>query len=127
MGISYEDVSNAKSNHPNALLLVHPECKKEVTQCADYVGSTTGIMGYVAKSESDEFIIGTENSIVEHLKFEYPNKKFYPLSKKCICSDMKLTTLVDVYNCLLGVGGEEILLDEYTLKNARRAIDNMLK
>ena len=126
MGISYEDVSIAKKNHPNALLLVHPECKKEVTQCADYVGSTTGIMGYVAKSDCDEFIIGTENSIVEHLKFEYPNKKFYPLSKKCICSDMKLTTLVDVYNCLLGTGGEEIILDEYTLKNARRAIDNML-
>ena len=47
-------------------------------------------------SDKDEFIIGTENSIVEHLKFEHPNKKFYPLSKGCICSDMKLTTLVDV-------------------------------
>ena len=126
MAVSYEDVANAKAKHPNAMLLVHPECKKEVTQCADYVGSTTGIMGYVGKSEADEFIIGTENSIVEHLKFEYPEKKFYPLSKKCICSDMKLTTLVDVYNCLLGFGGEEITLDEYTLKNARRAIDNML-
>ncbi|MBQ3041543.1 MAG: quinolinate synthase NadA [Clostridia bacterium] len=126
MGISYEDVANAKAKHPNAKLLVHPECKKEVTQCADYVGSTTGIMGYVKNIDENEFIIGTENSIVEHLKFEYPDKKFYPLSKKCICSDMKLTTLVDVYNCLLGIGGEEIVLDEYTLKNARRAIDNML-
>lgn len=127
MAISYDEVSNAKSKHPNAMLLVHPECKKEVTQCADFVGSTTAIMGYVGKSDAEEFIIGTENSIVEHLKFEYPKKKFYPLSKKCICSDMKLTTLVDVYNCLLGIGGEEIVLDEYTLTNARRAIDNMLK
>jgi quinolinate synthase len=127
MGITYDDVSSAKAKHPNAKLLVHPECKKEVTLCADYVGSTTGIMGYVAKSEDKEFIIGTENSIVEHLKFEYPEKEFYPLSKKCVCGDMKLTTLVDVYNCLLGTGGEEIVLDEYTLKNARRCIDNMLK
>ena len=127
MGISYEDVANAKAKHPNAKLLVHPECRKEVTACADYVGSTTGIMGYVKSSEENEFIIGTENSIVEHLKFEYPDKKFYPLSKKCVCSDMKLTTLVDVYNCLLGNGGEEILLDADTLKGARKCIDNMLK
>ncbi len=127
MGISYEDVAIARKNHPNAKLLVHPECKKEVTLCADYVGSTTGIMSYVAKSDASEFIIGTENSIVEHLKFEYPEKSFYPLSRKCVCGDMKLTTLVDVYNCLLGKGGEEIILDEYTLTNARKAIDNMLK
>ena len=98
-----------------------------MTLCADYVGSTTGIMSYVAKSDESEFIIGTENSIVEHLKFEYPEKRFYPLSKKCICSDMRLTTLVDVYNCLIGTGGEEIILDEYTLTNARRCVDNMLK
>lgn len=127
MGISYEDVASAKKRYPNAKLLVHPECKKEVTLCADYVGSTTGIMSYVAKSDESEFIIGTENSIVEHLKFEYPEKRFYPLSKKCICSDMRLTTLVDVYNCLIGTGGEEIILDEYTLTNARRCVDNMLK
>ena len=127
MGITYEDVSSAKAKHPNAKLLVHPECKKEVTQCANYVGSTTGIMDYVKKSDDTEFIIGTENSIVEHLKFEYPEKSFYPLSRKCVCGDMKLTTLVDVYNCLIGIGGEEIMLDEYTLTNARKCIDNMLK
>ena len=94
---------------------------------SDFAGSTTAIMGYVKKSDRDEFVIGTENSIVQHLQFEVPDKKFDPLTKECVCKDMRLTTLVDVYNCLRGVGGEEIILDEYTLKNARRAIDNMLK
>ena len=83
-------------------------------------------MGYVKKSDKNEFVIGTENSIVQHLQFEFPDKKFYPLTKECVCKDMRLTTLVDVYNCVRGVGGEEIVLDEYTLKNARKAIDNML-
>ena len=89
--ITAEEVAEAKALHPKALLLVHPECRPEVTAAADYAGSTTGIMKFVAKSDGDEFIIGTENSIVPHLQFEYPEKKFYPLSKSCICTDMKLT------------------------------------
>ena len=63
---------------------------------------------------------------MQHLQFEFPDKNFYPLSKECVCKDMKLTTLVDVYRCILGTGGEEIVLDKKTLKGARKAIDNML-
>lgn len=125
--ITSEDVKRAKSAHPNALLLVHPECVSEVTECADFAGSTTGIMSYVAKSDAKEFIIGTDNSIVQHLGFEHPDKKFYKLSKECVCHDMRLTTLVDVYNCLIGEGGEEIFLDNETYEGAKRCIDNMLK
>ena len=69
-------------------------------------------MDYVKKSTHDEFIIGTENSILSHLQFECPDKKFYPLSKKLICHDMKLTTLADVYHCIKGDAGEEISLSE---------------
>ena len=79
---------------------------------ADYIGSTTGIMKYAKESDAKEFIIGTENSIVQHLQFECPDKKFYPLSKDCVCHNMKLTTLMDVYNCVRGQGGEEIKLDD---------------
>jgi len=126
MRVSVEDVDNARKNHPDALLLVHPECVKEVTALADYAGSTTGIMDYVKNSNAKKFIIGTDNSIVAHLQFMYPEKEFFKLSKKCVCEDMRLTTLVDVYNCVKGIGGEEIALSDETIKKARRSIDAML-
>jgi len=125
--VTVEEVIKARASHPNAKLLVHPECKKEVSESADYIGSTTGIMDYVRKNSYNEYIIGTENSIVEHLQYEFPDKKFYPLSKELVCTDMRLTTLVDVYNCVKGCGGEEILLDETTSVYAKKAIDVMLK
>ena len=70
MRITPEDVLKARAAHPGAPLLVHPECKREVTALADYAGSTTGIMKYAANSDSTEFIIGTDNSIVQHLQFK---------------------------------------------------------
>ena len=121
------DVEIAKEKHPDALLLVHPECRQEVTEMADYAGSTTGIMNYAKKSDATEFIIGTENSIVQHLQFECPDKKFYPLSKDLICSNMKLTTLGDVYNCVRDCGGEEIELSEDVMAGAKRCIDEMIR
>lgn len=124
--MSTMDVAKAKKAHPNAKLLVHPECLPEVSAMADYIGSTTGIMDYAKKSDAEEFIIGTENSIVQHLQFECPDKKFYPLSKDCVCHNMKLTTLVDVYNCVNGIGGEEITLEEEIRDKALACINTML-
>jgi len=126
MQLTKEDVKKAKESHPDALCLVHPECLKEVTELADYAGSTTGIMAYAEKSDAKQFIIGTENTIVQHLQFSCPDKEFYPLSKKCICTDMRLTTLVDVYNCIKGTAGEEIILSEEVMNGAKRCIDAML-
>jgi len=63
---------------------------------------------------------------VQHLQFECPDKKFYPLSKDCVCHNMKLTTLADVYNCVRGAGGEEITLAPDVMEKARRCIDTML-
>ena len=75
-----EEALQAKKEHPNALLLVHPECKSEVTHLADYVGSTTEIIDFAKKSNEKEFIIiGTENSILEQLEYECPDKSFYML------------------------------------------------
>lgn len=127
MRITPEEVSEARKNHPEALFLVHPECKKEITAQADYAGSTTGIMKFAAESDSKEFIIGTDNSIVSHLQYAHPEKKFYALSKNCICNDMRLTTLTDVLNCLKGEAGEEIEIPDEIMKKARICIDNMLK
>ena len=126
MQVTVQEVENARKAHPNALLLVHPECIQKVTEKADYAGSTTGIINYVDNSDAKEFVIGTDNSIVQHLQFSHPDKVFFPLSKNCICKDMRLTTLVDVYNCLRGVAGEEILLSDVEISQARKSIDAML-
>ncbi len=127
MQMTPSHVEKAKKSHPSALLLVHPECVPEVTVLADYVGSTTEILNYVQESDAGEFIIGTDNSIVQHLKFSYPDKTFYPLMKQCICADMRLTTLKDVYDCVRGKGGEEIILPPDVMQKARKCIDTMLR
>ena len=120
------DVEKAKAAHPNALFLVHPECIPEVVALADYVGSTSGIMEYAKNSDAKEFIIGTENSITEHLEYDCPDKKFYPLSKDLVCHNMKITTLADLLNCCKE-GGEEIVLDEKTRLAAKKCIDKMIE
>lgn len=121
-----KDVEKAKAEHPKALLLVHPECLSEVAEQADYIGSTTGIMDYAMKSDAKEFIIGTENSIAEHLQYDCPDKKFYPLTRKLICHNMKLTTLGDVLNCIRGEAGEEIAMEEEVRLQAKNCIDKMI-
>lgn len=125
--VNAEDVRKAKALHPDAEVLVHPECKPEVVELADYVGSTSGIMEYAKKSDGKEFLIGTEISISEHLQYICPDKEFYILSKKLICSNMKATTLVDVYRCVKGIGGEEIVMDEDTIEKAGKCIYEMIR
>lgn len=125
--ISAEEVHRARRLHPNAEVLVHPECMPEVTELADYAGSTSGIMAYAEKSNRREFIIGTEISIAEHLSYKCPDKLFYPLSKNLICPNMKSTTLADVLHAITGEGGEEICIDGETAAKARRCIDKMVE
>ena len=125
--IDKEDALSAKRAHPDALFLVHPECRPEVTAFADYVGSTSGIMDFAEKSDCGEFIIGTENAIVQHLQFKCPDKNFYPLYKDLVCHNMKATTLVDVLNCLEGRGGEEIIMDKDLINSAVKCIDKMIE
>ena len=125
--ITKEEALEAKAKHPDALLLVHPECKNEVTSLADFAGSTADIMNFAKSSDAKEFIIGTENSIVQHLQIMCPDKKFYAMSKKLICNDMKLTTLSDVYNTITGNGGEEIILSDDTIEKAVKCINKMIE
>lgn len=117
----------AKQKYPNAKLLVHPECTPDVVKYADYVGSTSGIMDYVMQSDCDEFIIGTELSIAEHLQYACPDKTFHFLSQKLICPNMKKSTLMDVYNAVRGKSVCEIDLDSDTIAKARRCIDEMIR
>ena len=125
--VTPDEARAAKALYANAELLVHPECVPAVCEQADYIGSTSGIIDYAQKSDKKEFIIGTEISIAEHLQYMCPDKKFHVLSLKLICPHMKATTLMDVYNCLTGNGGEEIILDDDTISGARSCIDEMIR
>ncbi|MGN0497838.1 MAG: quinolinate synthase NadA [Acutalibacteraceae bacterium] len=125
--VDKKDVEIARAQHPNALLLVHPECQPSVCEGADFIGSTSAIMDFAKKSDAKEFIIGTELSIAEHLQYECPDKRFYYLSQKLMCRNMRLTTLVDVLNCVQGISGEEMIMDDETIQQARRCIDKMIE
>lgn len=131
--VTVSEVKRAKEEHPDALFLAHPECTTAVTDLADYVGSTSGIMDFAKKSDAKEFIIGTENSIAEHLQYDCPDKKFYALTKNLVCRNMKLTTLPDVYNTLRGIAGDpdgeafEILMDDELIASAKKCIDEMIR
>ena len=125
--ITRHDVERAKKLHPNAPILMHPECHPSIVEMADYVGSTTEIMSYAEKGTDSKYIIGTENSIVEHLQFKCPEKSFYALSKDCVCHNMQATTLTDVYNCVRDVGGEEMVMSDELISSSRKCIDEMLR
>ncbi|WP_028504777.1 quinolinate synthase NadA [Ruminococcus sp. FC2018] len=130
--VTKQELEEAKRLHPNAVVLVHPECRPEVTENADYAGSTSGIMEYAAKSDAKEFIIGTEISIAEHLQYRYPDKDFYVLSKDLICSNMKITTLMDVYKTCESIGNSdgkafEIEMTDEQIAKAKVCIDEMIR
>lgn len=121
------DVDRAREQYPGAEILMHPECHPSIVALADFVGSTTEIMSYAEKGENRKYIIGTENSIVEHLQFKCPEKSFYPLSKDCVCHNMSATTLMDVYRTVKGIGGEEIVMSDELIEGSRKCIDEMLR
>lgn len=130
--VTAKDVMTAKAEHPDALFLVHPECRPQVVELADYVGSTSGIIDFAKKSDAKEFIIGTETSIAEHLQYDCPDKQFFPVTKDIVCHNMKITTLPDVYRTLMSISrgdcaDREIIMDEETISSAVKCIDEMIR
>ena len=125
LGILVEDVEKAKAEHPEAKVLVHPECHQAVTAFADYIGSTTGIMKYAKESDAKEFIIVTEKGVVDRLTRDYPEKKFYLVCKRAVCPNMKLNTLEDVLR-VLETEENEVFVDEEIATKARKAIERMV-
>ncbi len=127
--ITMEEAQAAKLAHPDALLLVHPECKKEISAMADYVGATSGIMQYAKESNAKEFIIGTEISITAQLALACPEKRFYPIASRLICPDMRVTTVCDIVRTLREIGNgsaQELLLPDALMVSARHCLDTML-
>ncbi len=125
--VTAEDVKLMKSKHPGVKVLTHPECRVEVTQISDYVGSTTGIMKYVADNKDlNEFIIVTEKGVIDRLRRDYPDKKFYLIREDMICASMKTNRFEDIYNAL-SEEKFEVTLDKDISKKALVCIERMLE
>lgn len=129
---SVEKIAALKALHPEAVVLVHPECKPEVVAMADYAGSTAGILAYCARPEVREVIVVTESGILYEMESRYPDKKFYLVEPEksregCVsCKDMKLVTLENIYQTLLDET-PEVIIDEEVRTAAEGAIVRMLE
>ena len=124
--LTREDVIKAKKLHPQALLLVHPECRPEVCDLADYIGSTRGIIEFASNNPAKEYIIGTELGIFHPLKKNNPNKKFFPASEDMICRNMKLITLEKVLYSLQNLE-PRITVPEEISKKSLKALNRMIE
>lgn len=120
-----EHVQQQRQLHPNAIVMAHPECLGPVTQLADAVLSTSGMLNYVKRSEATEFIVGTEIGMLHALKKANPGKKFYPASDLAVCPNMKKITLAKVVRSLEQMKDEVILPEEIILK-AQKSIFRMI-
>lgn len=124
--VTAEEVKLAKEKHPNAKFAVHPECRKEVLEMADYIGSTSGIIAYVSQSTEQEFIIGTEEGVFHELRKRNPDKKFYRGNEHMICRDMKFITLEKVYR-VLAEEINQLEVDAELCASALKPLDRMLE
>ncbi|MDV7391783.1 quinolinate synthase NadA, partial [Arthrospira platensis SPKY1] len=116
---------------PEAMLIAHPECKAAVLELADFVGSTTALLSYTAKSKKQQFIVATESGILHQMQRESPEKEFYivPSDETCSCNDcpyMKLNTLEKLY---LALKNEHpaIEMKKEQMDAARKPIEKMLE
>ena len=124
--ITVEDIVNARKKYPGAKILIHPECKPEISALGDYIGSTSGIIDYVKNSLDKQFVIVTEKGVTDRLTRDYPDKEFIIISQDMLCESMKLTTLEEILNCL-EKENNEITIDEKTRELSAGCIERMLK
>jgi len=124
--LDIEDVKKAKQAHPDALLVIHPECPPEVQDLADQITSTSGMLRYCKESNHQEFIIGTEEGLLHRLRKESPDKRFYVLNNEMVCPNMKRTRLESVL-AALEKKQYIIKVPEDIRVKAKRALDRMLE
>jgi len=123
---SVSDVRSIKIKYPKAKILIHPESPKEVIELADFVCSTSQMIGVSREIEETDIIVGTEVGMIEKLKQECPSKNFIPLRDDAICKTMKLTSLESVLNCLKD-NKYEVQLSTETIDLANKSINRMLE
>ena len=124
--ITAENVKKAKEVHPEAEVLVHPECTPDVVALGDYVGSTSGIIDYATASDKDVFIICTEMVVLYELKQKNPGKTFYSVGHRQFCPNMKRISLENVRDTLRDMKNQVELPEDLRL-NAKKALDEMLR
>jgi len=120
-----------KINHPQADIIAHPECEANVLRHADFIGSTTGLLKYVQKSDRQEFIVVTESGVIHQMQKATPFKKFIPAppTSNCACNEcpyMRLNTLEKVY-LTMKRRSPEIILDEQVRQAALKPMQRMLE
>ena len=129
---SLEKIKEVKKEHPQAEILVHPECRKPLQMIADKVGSTAVLLKHAVESPVKEFIVATESGILHEMERKCPEKTFIPAPPEdstCGCNDcsfMKLNTLEKLYNCLR-YEQPEIIVEKELAEKARRPIERMLE
>ncbi len=129
---SIDRIEQLKKENPDALLIAHPECKKELLFIADHVGSTSSLLNFVKKSNKDKFIVATESGILHQMRKLEPGKTFIaapPEDTKCACNDceyMKMNTLEKLY-LTLKYEKPEIILSNDLINNAKKPIIRMLE
>jgi len=120
-----EDIARERTWHPNAEVLVHPECPPSITSLSDRVLYTEGMCRYVKESKTREFIIGTEIGILHRMRKENPGKVFYPASERATCPNMKLTTLEKVLWSLEEMGFE-VTVPADIMQKAKTCLQRMI-
>lgn len=123
--ITKQEVMELKAEHPEALVLVHPECTSDVIDIADEVFSTEGMMKYAASSNASEFIVGTERELGHRLKKEIPGKKFY-FGKRAVCPNMKQIRIENVLDSMRTLR-PAVELDPETLELAKIPLERMVE
>lgn len=124
--VTAEQLQAVKNEHPNALILIHPECEPELLAVSDFIGSTAEIIDFAKNSSENEFIICTEDGVDYKLITDNPHKKFfYPTPRPC-CRDMKLNTLEAIFS-VLEKEDKEVLVEKSVADGALRPLDRMLE
>lgn len=122
--ITKENILKAKESLTQVEVVVHPECPEEVIELGNYVGSTSGIINYVNKSDAEAFLVCTELGILYELKKQNPNKKFYSVGHRQFCPNMKRITLEKMKDALQSLE-PQIHMDESLREKAKGALENM--
>jgi quinolinate synthase len=124
--VTRRDLEMLKSEHPDAIVVLHPECPPDVIELADHVCSTSGVYTFCKESKHKKFIIGTERGVGYRLRKENPDKEFYFAYSPFQCKNMKKTTLKKVYDSLVEEK-YEIKVEEDIRKKAVLSIERMLQ
>lgn len=128
--ISLAELIDAEEEHPDALVLAHPECTEEVLAEADYIGSTAGIISFAEQSDAQEFIIVTVRGVLYELERRCAGtgKRFYFTRTQPTCINMEMITLEKLVSCLeTGAGAVEIGVSEEAAEQAKLTLDRMLE